>query len=92
MTKDQELKRLAAEIAALGEQVSAKISRALEISRGREITRRDGRHFMVDGAHGYFGGAVLRVFLTGPLLKKDGSPHAKARESIILGSFVLPEE
>lgn len=91
----QELIRLVQEVEALGAQLETKRLRIREIVAGSIATDRRGRQSLVDGVDFYQGGGTLRVFLKGAFLKKDGTPHARARESNALqlvASLRRPEE
>lgn len=81
MTEVEELDKIDDEIAELGRQIEAKRDRALEILRGRIATVRNNR-FRIDRAHPYFGGMSCKLFFTGPVLKQDGTPHARHTESV----------
>lgn len=84
MTEAEELEQIENDVAELGRQIEAKRDKALEILRGRVATIR-GNRFRISTAKIYFGGMGTSLFFSGPVLKRNGEPHARHEESAPLG-------
>lgn len=83
-----EIERITQEIMALGQQIEVKRKEALAIVRG--LTATDDRHgdkFRIEATR--IAPGSWRLFLDGPLLKKDGSAHARNRVSVPIGLISL---
>lgn len=81
MTPAAELDQIAVEIADLGEKIERKRARVLELVKDAVALTRRGQRYRIDYVKVYQGGSEFRIFLEGPLLKKDGKPHACTRVS-----------
>lgn len=79
-----ELQQIAADVAALGEQIEVKRKRALELLEGRKLETRRGDRFIVDRVRANNGGGGWRLWAEGPRLKADGAPHARTRDMLII--------
>lgn len=82
-----ELEKIEGEIIELGRQMMVKRTRAIDILFGRIGTTKSGKKFRIVRADLYFGGGDVRLFFRGPVLKKDGTAHARAEESATLRTF-----
>lgn len=81
-----ELKRsvlgeLVRDIEVYGDLMETKRRSVINLVLGKTATSRSGDRFIVDHVKLYHGGSGVRVFLEGPLLRKNGQPHAKARST-----------
>jgi hypothetical protein len=80
MTEAEELENIETQIEHLGRQIDLHRKRALEILQGRVATVR-GHEFRITHARTIGGGLSMKVFFSGPVLKKDGTPHSRNQES-----------
>lgn len=80
MTEAEEIELIEADIAELGARIEQKRARVLEILQGRTAVVR-GKKFTITGTRIYPGRTRYRVFYTGPVLKKDGTPRLRETES-----------
>lgn len=71
----RQLEAITDEIMALGEQIELKRKEALAIVAGMVATDRTGTKFKVTSTRLFPGS--WRLFIEGPSLKVDGSPHAR---------------
>lgn len=79
----EELEKIESEITELGRRMLALRDQAIKILGGRIAVRRHKR-FRIDRADLYFGGGDVRMFIRGPVLKKNGEPAARETESASL--------
>ena len=79
MTEAEELEYIEDEIKLLGDKIDQHRERALAILKGRTAHVR-GRPFKITNARVFFGSAC-RLYFSGPVLKKDGQPHARQTET-----------
>ncbi len=78
---NDEIQAAAVSIADLGEKVERHRVHVLNLVKGMIALDRSGSKFCIDHVKVYSGGAGYRFFFEGPKLRKDGTPHARARGS-----------
>jgi hypothetical protein len=79
MTPQAEVYKLQTKIAAIGREIERHKARLGELLIGKIALDRKGARYEIDKVRVYAGGLTYWVCLEGPLLKKDGTHHARTR-------------